>query len=675
VKSEATILILQDRSIGLESLHDDLRRVQLFTFFTYAANRKELRAYLKRRKPDAVLFVQRYFEMTFDNVLHEVRNSGISIPVIPILPSGQEIEGMEFVRRGAQDYLLETELQRLAPTIYLALRDRKVGHKSEHYNANRNGEASNDLIAFEPAMPRKPNQPTESLIDNLIDIVTVLDMVGNITYESPSVTAQLGYSQEELIGRSAFSLVHPLDIARVMPVFMLAVASPGTPHSARFRFKHKNGTWRTLESVGKAVAEKDTGRRIVVISRDITNEANHGRLDSRVTIGNSEAQFMAVVEGLGEGLLITDTADKILYANKQMGELTGYDVAEMLGKFSYKLFLPEEAWQIYMLQKEKWLLGNREEYEISIARKDKTPICTHVTISPYRSTDGHIIGTLAAFIDITNRKHAEEEVQRTFKHLRAAKERAEDMNRLKTSFLQNISHEIRTPMNSILGFASLLNESLEESPSPAIRKFAEYASTIETSGKRLLETINGIIDLSGVESNTVTLTPHMLSLEHEVLRIVRIIDPQIREKGLEINIESLKHVTAYADSHYLGRVLLNLIGNAVKFTKKGMVQILIDQEDSKDAHSPEFATIKIVDTGIGISEEFLPHIFEEFHQESNGLAREYEGTGVGLRISKRLLELMGGSIAVESKRGVGSCFTITLPMNSIPIPIEEYSMA
>ncbi len=647
MKNEVTILILQDRPIGLETLQDDLRRVQLFPFFSYVANAKELKSSFERPQADVILLVHRYFEMPFEDVLHELRKQGREIPIIVILPAGQDRQGMELVKRGAQDYLLESELQRLAPSVFLAIRDHPV--KTLHNGDDSNAKSAEvPPVSFEPTRSRN-GRSAESLIGNLIDIVTELDLVGTILYESYSVTEQLGYGQDELIGRSAFSLVHPLDVPRVTSVFMVALARPGVPHSVRFRFKHKDGSWRILEAVGKAVVTKEQSRHIIVTSRIIKEEAR-----PRAVIGDSEAQFMYVVEGLGEGVLVTDVSDKILYANKQMEEFTGHDVAQMLGRLSYELFLPEEAWPMYLQQKEKWLLGNREEYEISVPKKDGSLLCMHVNVSPYRNSEGHITGTLAAFADITKRKRAEEEIQRTFEHLKAAKEHAEEMNRLKTSFLSNIGHEVRTPLNSILGFSSLMNETL------AGTENAAYASAIHASGKRLFDTFESILDLSRVESNTLELSPARVSLDAELYRIAGLLGPQASEKGLEMSIEVRTALFAVIDAHYFERVIKHLLHNAIKFTSSGFVRIRLDRSQQ----NTDCAEITIMDSGIGISEDFLPHLFEEFYQESDGLARNYEGTGLGLRIAKRLLDAMGGTLTVDSTKGKGSCFTITLPLNT-----------
>lgn len=264
MQNEATVLILQDRSIGLESLQDDLRRFQLFPLFLYAASAHELREYLTRRSADVVLLVQHYFELSFEDVVDAVRRSGREIPIVVILPSGQEANGMTLLKRGAQDYLLESELHRLPPSIFLAIRDRSRRDQSLKGRGDglmlRPTAPVPEQAVFEPAFSdRIPS--AEALIGNLIDLVTEVDIKGTILYESPSILQQLGYTQEELIGRNAFAMIHPLDIPRIMPIFMVALASPGVPHAARFRFPHKNRSWRTLESVGKAIVTKEGARR------------------------------------------------------------------------------------------------------------------------------------------------------------------------------------------------------------------------------------------------------------------------------------------------------------------------------------------------------------------------------------------------------------------------------
>jgi len=613
-----TILILQDRSIGLEALQPDLRRDQLFTFFAHATSEEELRSYLDKNTPDVIILVREYFPLNFESIQKQLLQRGLHIPIIVMASSSKSEEAMNYLRQGAADFLLTTELHRVAPTLYKLLSTSRNGHEK-------------------PAV-RSP----EPRIEELMDVVTEIDVSGSILYESPSIKPILGYETDELIGRNAFSLVHPLDLPKIMPIFMVALATPGVPHSARFRFKHRDGKWRTLETVGKTMATPEGGRRIVLTSRDITNR------DRTIALGNAESRFMGVVEGLGEGILITDLSDKIFYANRRMGELIGRDIAELLGKVGYKELFEDADWGGFIQDKQIWMSGERVVKEYAIKQMSGSLLPTQVTISAYRSMEGQIAGMLAAFTDVSHIRQAEADLQRAFHQLREAKERAEEMSRLKTSFLANISHEIRTPMTAMLGFSQMLSERLSNS------ELATYADSIHNSGVRLLGTLNGILEFARIESNRVQLVPTKIDIKREIDNICALLRKEVSSKGLSLRVEVPYDQSITVDAYYFARIMSNLIENAVKFTVKGGVVI-------SSKFSDETVTIEVKDTGIGISPEFLPHVFDEFQQESTGLARAHEGAGLGLTISKRLTELMGGSLTVQSVVGEGSVFTVQMP--------------
>lgn len=515
----------------------------------------------------------------------------------------------------------------------------------------------------------------ELLIEHVLDIITVLDVKGTILYESPSLERVLGYPQDALNGRSAFSLIHPLDVPRVMPVFMLALATPGVPHSIRFRFKHSNGSWRHLEAVGKCVHMPD-GMRVIVTSRDVTDGSK-----AEAALGESEARFRNVVEGLGEGLLITNNESVILYANGRLASMIGCDVHEILGKIGYEVLLPKEKWpKVPEWRHDQQHLGRPNQYETEILRKDGSMLWTEVITTPYITSEGEHLGTIAAFTDISDRKRAEQELERTYAKLeehsfslqeanrqlergiaghreaeillRAAKDKAEEMNRLKSAFLANMSHEIRTPMTSILGFAAILAEQTKGS------ELHDYADTIERSGRRLLETINGLLDLARIEANKVDLHVSEISVGTELSKIVKLLSPLAAQKNIDLQLQlPSQELITRLDSYYFERVCMNIVGNAIKFTERGFVRV----EASADKDGSRYC-VRITDTGIGIASGFLPHIFEEFKQESSGWTRHYEGSGLGLTLAKRYIDMMGGTVTVQSIQGVGSCFTLIFPM-------------
>ena len=241
------------------------------------------------------------------------------------------------------------------------------------------------------------------------------------------------------------------------------------------------------------------------------------------------------------------------------------------------------------------------------------------------------------------------ERQRYEQQLIAAKEHAEELLQMKTSFLNNMSHELRTPLTSILGYAEVLHE---EETSDTQQAFAER---ILDSAKRLRTTLNSVLDLAQLESGEATLELEQVDIAHEAQEVVSLLKPIADQKGIQLEtVITTTDTEARADVACIDRITNNLVGNAIKFTDQGRVTVEVGATDQS-------VFIQVEDTGIGIHEDFLDHLFDEFRQESTGLQRTHEGTGLGLAITKRLVDLLDGSIEVESQKGVGSCFTVFLP--------------
>jgi CheY-like chemotaxis protein len=241
--------------------------------------------------------------------------------------------------------------------------------------------------------------------------------------------------------------------------------------------------------------------------------------------------------------------------------------------------------------------------------------------------------------------------------LQKAKSAAESANTAKSQFLANMSHEIRTPMNGLLGMAQLLEltELTEEQ--------REYTESLHQCGKNLMSLMNDILDLSKIEAGKIDVIMADFSLQHCIRDIGQMAKTAAIQKGLalDLNLSSDIPYLLVGDQLRLKQILLNLLGNAIKFTAEGEVTVstrLLEQHDN-------FVIVQIAvrDSGIGISPEFLDTIFTPFTQEDGSISRKFGGTGLGLTISRCLAELMGGTISVESRQGVGSCFTVTLPFS------------
>ena len=223
--------------------------------------------------------------------------------------------------------------------------------------------------------------------------------------------------------------------------------------------------------------------------------------------------------------------------------------------------------------------------------------------------------------------------------------------RLKDSFLANMSHEIRTPLTGILGFAQVLSTEVDDSQ-------RELVTFIQEGGKRLLNTLNSVLDLAQLQANAIELHEFPMDVCTEVHNSALLLEPMARMQGLDFVVEVPEEpVVSVLDQRCLNRIVSNLVSNAVKFTDAGTITVQVAREK-------EDALIRVVDTGVGISDQFIPFLFDEFKQESTGLSRSHEGSGLGLAITRRLVELMHGSISAQSEKGAGTTFTVRFPLSS-----------
>jgi PAS domain S-box-containing protein len=284
--------------------------------------------------------------------------------------------------------------------------------------------------------------------------------------------------------------------------------------------------------------------------------------------------------------------------------------------------------------------GIEDIYELTYIRKDGSRFPAVVSVTALRDAQNDIIGYLLIGTDNTARKQAIE---------------LEYASRMKSEFLANMSHELRTPLNGIIGFTEFL---IDEKPGPLRPKQKEYLNDVLSSARHLLELINAVLDLAKVEAGKMELHPETFPVRHAVEEVTAVIKGIALKKYITVGIEVSEGLDAVTlDQHKFKQVLYNLLSNAVKFTDEGgQVNIHARCLDT------DRLEVRVRDSGIGIKAEDIHRLFTEFEQLDSGTARRFEGTGLGLALTKKIVEFQGGHIGVESESGKGSVFTVVLPM-------------
>ncbi len=355
----------------------------------------------------------------------------------------------------------------------------------------------------------------------------------------------------------------------------------------------------------------------------------------------SERRMRALFDHAPHIILIADDEGRYVEANPAAESRLGYTREELLQRHIRDLAFdisPQQGEALKQTFMDQHVLSG----EMRLKCKDGSVLETE-----YRAVAHVLPGLHLSFLqDITERNRYERE-------LVAARNRAEEMSRLKTAFLANMSHEIRTPLTGIIGFADILAEEQADGPQ-------EMAHLIRRAGERLLLTLNSVLDLAQLESGTLRLTPSAFDLVEETQALLPLFERQARERGLYLRLEHAQpQIPATADQGALSRILTNLISNALKYTEAGGVTVRLEKTRQE-------VVIEVADTGIGIGAAFLPHLFDAFTQESSGAARLYEGSGLGLKIVKELVDLMHGTVTAASEPGKGSAFTVRLPQPLTP---------
>ncbi|WP_424766817.1 PAS domain S-box protein [Paenibacillus sp. sgz302251] len=435
-------------------------------------------------------------------------------------------------------------------------------------------------------------------------------------------------SNDELI-----HLIHPEDQQRYLDCF--AQAMKGNAFDFEFRNLQPDESVKYLH-IRLSVKFDEIGTPVKVIG---TTQEITERKKAELKLEESIERYTSLKKYNHDAIISLDLEGNIINTNPVAEQLTGYRVKEMVS-LSISTFIGVD--NLSKLRSDTRDLAAIERNIDKINHKDGHQVEVLTTIAPI-IINKQSVGYYIIAKDITEQKK-----------LLIEKETAERMNQTKSAFLAMMSHEIRTPMNGVIGMTDLLLETTELD-----EQQKEYADIIKKSGDKLLTLINDILDISKIESGKTALNEEPFNMRDCITETIELLSPKVREKKLEMTVtvspEVPQHVTG--DSNRLRQVLINVIGNAIKFTYSGSVAISVQNKICD--HNQVQIQFTIKDTGIGIPQEQRQHLFEPFYQAEHFMTRNVEGTGLGLAISKRLIELMGGNIWVEPADGPGAVFVFT----------------
>ncbi|MBK7261772.1 MAG: PAS domain S-box protein [Rubrivivax sp.] len=475
----------------------------------------------------------------------------------------------------------------------------------------------------------------------------------------------VGYARHELMMRTFKDITHPDDLDRDLGVMKQMLAGKFANYTLQKRYVHKDGhivwIYRTVSLVRKADGDPDY---FVSVVEDISE------------LKRAEEQLHRLsqaVEQSSESIVITDADGCIEYVNEAFTRITGYERDEVIGANPRVLQSGKTPPEVYEAMWMELRAGRAWRGELQNRRKDGTEYLQAAVINPIRQADGRITHFVAAQEDITERKrneaelegyrqHLEELVRRRTAQLEQARALADAANQAKSAFLANMSHEIRTPMNGVLGMIEVLERSR------LTEQQAEMVRTARDSGRTLLGIIDDILDFSKIEAGRMQIEVVPMSVAEVAEGVCDSLVPAAARQDLSLSVFVDPSIPerVFSDPLRLRQMLFNLIGNAIKFTggkveRRGRVWLRVTVVQA----APLRLAFAVSDNGIGMTDEAVARLFTPFSQAEASTTRRFGGSGLGLTICRRLADLMDGEIAVRSRTGEGSTFTLTLPMDPL----------
>lgn len=471
-------------------------------------------------------------------------------------------------------------------------------------------------------------------------------------------TAQYGYSKQEVLELRLTDLYPDSEKKAIAD---LITQLHGYAYAGEWHHIKKDGTIINIEAHSHSLSYEGRQARIGVIT-DITERKRASEI-----LEASERRLSLIYDTVSDIIFLLSVEGKDCFrfesVNPAFLAVTGLKSEQVVGKLMEEV-LPEPAHEFVRGKYNEAIQDNKTVRWEEISEYPTGKLYGAVAVKPARNSAGvctHLIGSVH---DVTEMRLAQEEIKKLNLELEqrvndrtaeliVAKERAESADRLKSAFLATMSHELRTPLNSIIGFTGILMKGIA---GPLNEEQMKQLGMAKGSAQHLLELINDVLDISKIEAGQLVVALRNFNLCIVLQNVVSSVQPLADKKNLKLHLSISEDVNEiYSDERRVGQIFLNLINNSIKFTDKGFVRI-------ECAAINKSIITKVTDTGIGIEKEDMNKLFKPFSQIDTGLTRNHEGTGLGLSICQKLIEKLNGTITVESEIGVGSTFTVTLPL-------------
>ncbi len=483
------------------------------------------------------------------------------------------------------------------------------------------------------------------IMNSAIDAIIIIDKLGKIISWNPSAERIFGWTHDEVVTHSLSEIIIPEYMRKSHNDGMIRRLTSGESKMLgrllELPAQNKKGEEFPVE-IYVICFEQEGEKYYCGFIKDISE-----RKINEEILKLQEEKYRNIIANMNLGLLEVDLEDTIIYANQSFCDMSAYSLAELKGKKAAELFVVEHHKQIISQKNELRKTHESDGYELEVKNKNGENRWWFVSGAPNYNDRGQLVGSIGIHLDISDHKLLEKELAK-------AKSIAEAAAKAKELFLANMSHEIRTPLNVIIGMIrQLTKESLTTD-----QHF--YINQSASSAKHLLTILNNVLDVAKIESGDMEILENGFSPSALLYNVHSIMYSQAIEKNLKFKLNAspdLKPVLIGDDTR-LRQVFINLVGNSIKFTQAGSIMLNAEVVSETDTH--QTILFEVVDTGIGMSEEFITRIFDKFSQEQNESNRRYEGTGLGMTISNDLIRLMGGNLKVDSIKSVGTTFKFEL---------------